>query len=147
MHIRSATPGDVPALTALSEQLGYPAVADEVASRLGRFLARPDVHAVLVATTDEAQVIGWIHIGRRESLETRPRAEILGLVVDRAVRRTGVGRVLMSAAERWAAEQGFNEVMLRSNILRPESHPFYESIGYVRTKTQHVYLKAVAPRR
>ncbi len=84
-----------------------------------------------------------VTVGRRESLETRARAEILGLVVDLACRRSGAGRALMSAAERWASARGFDEVILRSNILRPDSHPFYQSIGYTRTKTQHVYLKAL----
>jgi hypothetical protein len=32
-------------------------------------------------------------------------------------------------------------VSLRSNIVRPESHAFYEKIGYARFKTQHAYRK------
>jgi GNAT superfamily N-acetyltransferase len=137
---------DVPALTALSLQLGYPARADDLADRLSRFLSRPDDHGILVAVDDVRRVIGWIHVGRRESLETRPRAEILGLVVDGASRRAGVGRALMSAAEQWSVAHGFDEVILRSNVARPESHPFYESIGYARMKTQHVYTKTVSAR-
>jgi GNAT superfamily N-acetyltransferase len=137
---------DVPALTALSSQLGYPTRADDLAQRLSRFLSRPDDHVILAALDDVSRVIGWIHVGRRESLETRPRAEILGLVVDGAFRRAGVGRALMSAAEEWAVARGFDEVILRSNVVRPESHPFYESIGYARVKTQHVYTKAVSAR-
>ena len=53
---------------------------------------------------------------------------------------------LMAAAEEWAVAHGFDEVILRSNVARPESHPFYESLGYTRTKTQHAYLKRVAAR-
>jgi GNAT superfamily N-acetyltransferase len=136
---------DVPALTALSAQLGYPTPADELAGRLSRFLSLPDDHVILVALGDALQVIGWGHVGRRESLETRPRAEILGLVVDGAFRRGGAGRALMSAAEQWAVAHGFDEVILRSNVVRPEAHSFYEGIGYARTKTQHVYIKAVQP--
>jgi hypothetical protein len=30
---------------------------------------------------------------------------------------------------------------VRSNVARAESHPFYERLGYVRTKTQHAYRK------
>lgn len=143
--VRPAVIADVPVLAALSAELGYPAEPAEVAGRLRRFLSLPEDHVILVAVDDASQVVGWIHVGRRESLETRPRAEILGLVVARASRRTGAGRALMSAAEQWAVVHGFDEVILRSNIARPESHPFYESIGYARTKTQHVYMKALPP--
>jgi hypothetical protein len=30
---------------------------------------------------------------------------------------------------------------VRSNVVRAESHPFYERLGYVRSKTQHAYRK------
>jgi hypothetical protein len=31
-----------------------------------------------------------------------------------------------------------DEIAVRSNTVRAESHPFYERAGYVRVKTQHV---------
>jgi len=31
----------------------------------------------------------------------------------------------------------------RSNAVRAESHPFYQRLGYARTKTQHYYRKAL----
>ena len=34
------------------------------------------------------------------------------------------------------------EDWLRANVVRPESHPFYEKISYERTKTQHVYARS-----
>ena len=34
------------------------------------------------------------------------------------------------------------EIVVRSNVVRPESHPFYEKIGYERKKTQHVYARS-----
>ena len=42
---------------------------------------------------------------------------------------------------RWASERGLREIAVRSNVVRAESHPFYEGRGYARVKTQHVYLK------
>jgi hypothetical protein len=30
-------------------------------------------------------------------------------------------------------------------VLRVESHPFYERLGYARSKTQHAYLKRLYP--
>jgi len=140
--IRPAEPGDVAALTVLSAALGYPTESPEMADRLARLLALPGSDAVFVAVADQ-HVAGWIHVGRRELLESGARAEILGLVVDSAFRRRGVGRLLVDEAERWAARHGLPVVVVRSNVGRAESHPFYEECGYQRVKSQHVYHKAI----
>ena len=44
-----------------------------------------------------------------------------------------------------ADARGLPEVSVRSNVVREESHPFYERLGYTRAKTQHVYRKALPP--
>ena len=69
------------------------------------------------------------------------RGEIVGLVVDAAHRGRGVGRRLVAEVEAWAAARGLEVVTVRSNVARTESHPFYERLGYARTKTQHAYRK------
>jgi GNAT superfamily N-acetyltransferase len=63
------------------------------------------------------------------------------LVVSEAHRGAGVGRRLLEAVEQWGAGRGLDQVSLRSNIIRPESHAFYEKVGYTRFKTQHAYRK------
>ena len=62
-------------------------------------------------------------------------------VVGAGARGTGVGRALVEAAERWALGRGIALMTVRSNVLRPESHPFYARLGYALTKTQHCYRK------
>jgi GNAT superfamily N-acetyltransferase len=89
----------------------------------------------------EERLAGWIAAERRLSLEAGERVEITGLVVDGSIRRGGVGRALVAAAEAWASEQGLDVVVVRSNVLRQASHPFYEGLGYVRQKSQHVYAR------
>jgi len=59
-------------------------------------------------------------------------------------RGRGAGRQLVEAVERWAAARGLDEISVRSNVVRPDAHPFYERLGYIRAKTQHAYRKAVA---
>ena len=49
----------------------------------------------------------------------------------------------MNAAFDFAREIGIGEVLVRSNTVRAESHPFYEGMGFERIKSQHVYLKRV----
>lgn len=148
VSIRGATLADAARLAVLSEVLGYPATADALAERLGRLLGR-DEELVLVAEVSPGHIVGWLHGGERELLESGRRCEILGLVVDGTHRGGGVGRRLVQAAEAWASTRGLDQMAVRSNVGRAESHPFYERLGYVRAKTQHAYrkrLSAPAPR-
>ena len=62
-------------------------------------------------------------------------------VVDAAARCKGVGRALVEEARVWARRSGFQSVVVRSNVVRPEAHPFYEQLGFRRTKTTHVYTR------
>jgi GNAT superfamily N-acetyltransferase len=96
---------------------------------------------VLVAEAAPGQVIGWVHGAEQELLESGRRCEILGLVVDEAHRAQGVGRRLVQAVETWAAARALDRMAVRSNVVRAESHAFYERLGYVRAKTQHAYSK------
>ena len=142
-EIRPAQTADAPQLTGLLTQLGYPADVDAVANRLARLLNSP-AHQILVATpTSGSRIDGYIGIERRLTLVEDERAEITGLVVDSAARRSGLGRALVRAAEAWAVLHGLHTVVVRSNVTRSESHPFYEELGYWRTKTSHTYRKEI----
>jgi len=142
-EVRQAVAVDVPRLAELSGALGYPVALDVFADRLERMLARDD-NTVLVAT-DGQEVIGWLHGAEHELLETGRHCEILGLIVDARARRGGVGHLLIAAVEAWAASRGIDQIAVRSNIVRVESHPFYEGLGYTRVKTQHAYGKRLRP--
>ena len=137
--LRPATTADVAAITKLSEELGYPLAEDVVRSRMAHLMVLPE-HAIIVAETGGA-VCGWVHVHAHRSLVSGERADIYGLVVSRAVRRRGVGRMLMADAERWGRERGLELVVLRSNVQRSESHAFYPAIGYEQFRTQAVYRK------
>ncbi len=140
--VRPVRMSDAPRIVALSAQLGYPATPPEIEQRLDAF-ARVDT-AIFIAELDHA-VTGWIAVERRITLESGVAFEITGLVVDARRRRTGAGRALVDAAEHWARERGAEALVVRSNVARDESHPFYAGLGFARTKTQHVYRRAIAP--
>jgi|SRR5262245_1961812 len=142
IEIRPARITDAPRLAELTGVLGYPAAVDVFTVRLARLLAQRD-EEVLVAETSVGEIVGWIHAAEHALLEVDPRCEILGLVVDAAHRNLGAGRQLVAAAEDWATRRGLSEMSVRSNVLRQESHPFYERLGYVRVKTQHAYRKGL----
>lgn len=138
--VRRATPGDAQAIAELSAVLGYPSSSAPMAERLSRLLAREE-DLVLVAEAPDGRVAGWLHAREQEPLEVGPRCEIFGLVVGEPHRGRGTGRALVSAAEQWAAMRGLTQVVVRSNVVRPESHAFYVRLGYERIKTQHVYRR------
>ena len=140
LTIRSAVPTDAVRLSQLSVELGYPTSSAAMAQRLDRLLGR-NGEAVIVAVLPCGRVAGWLHGSEQLLLESGRRCEILGLVVDPAHRGRGIGRRLVEAIERWASDRGLEQMAVRSNIRRTESHPFYARLGYTRTKTQHAYRK------
>ena len=139
MQIRPAVTEDADAIAILTSELGYPTSVADMRARLEALLARL-THFVAVAE-DASGVIGWIAAEERLVLESGTRAELVGLVVTSRVRRTGVGRALVREAESWARHRGLESIFVRSNVVRHEAHPFYDSLGYSRTKTQHAYAK------
>lgn len=146
MRIRSMRAGDAGEIAALCEQLGYPSTPAQVAHRFGLLAERPESAVFVAEDEDEAadeRIAGFVHVQGRLAVESDPRAEIAGLVVDEARRSAGVGRVLVAAAERWAADRGYDEVTLRSNVARERAHRFYQSLGYAITKSSHVFHKAL----
>ena len=124
-------------------QLGYQVTPEDAGRRLARILARPDQRFLVAEFGDE--VAGWIHISLSEHIDAETCVMIEGLVVDRARRRSGIGRQLLGEAEAWARAQGCALVRLRSTDARTEAHKFYEHLGYTKVKTQYSFAKAVDP--
>jgi GNAT superfamily N-acetyltransferase len=140
---RPAHASDVLEIARLAGELGYPVDPSAMAVRLAALLGDP--RQCVRVVDDGERLAGWIAAERRLSLEVGARVEITGLVVDRTARRGGVGRALVGAVEAWARGQGVDAVVVRSNVQRQASHPFYEGLGYARQKSQHVYGRHLVP--
>jgi GNAT superfamily N-acetyltransferase len=140
--IRRATSTDAAGVAALSGILGYPIDRETMQIRLEQLQGRGE-HIVFVAEMN-GEIVGWIHGAEHPNLVADRMGEICGLVVAEGRRTSGVGRRLVEAVEQWANGRGLDQVSVRSNIVRAESHPFYEKVGYTRVKTQHAYRKRVA---
>ena len=138
-----AQPSHADAIARLSHELGYPMSVEATRTALEEMVQLPTHHAVVAAAPD-GRLLGWAGVERRLSLESGEFVELTGLVVAASARRSGVGRALVASAEAWARQNGFSSLRVRSNVARAESHPFYERLGFARTKTQHVYRKTLA---
>src|SRR5438105_11366073 len=136
VRIRAPRTADAEQLCVLNRQLGYATEIEELVSRINR-LSELREHFVAVAEVD-GTVVGWVQAEHRFSMESGDKAELVGLIVDAAARRSGVGRLLVQAAEEWATDRGLRSMIVRSNAIRPESHSFYRNVGYTQSKTQHV---------
>lgn len=135
---------DAAEIARLSTELGYPTTVEQTRTALGCLLESPR-HFVAVAGAEGGTLLGWIAAERRLSLESAETAEITGLVVAAPARRSGIGSALAASAEQWALGEGFACIRVRSNVMRTDSHPFYQGIGFRPTKTQHVYEKSLRP--
>jgi GNAT superfamily N-acetyltransferase len=133
---------DAAEIARLVTELGYPVEVGALLPRLQALLTHPD-HLVTVAAGPNDRLSGMILAEHRVLLLYGPQVEIMGLSVGSDVRRMGVGRALVKAVEAWAQQFGDSPIVVRSNVVRPESHPFYEKISYKRTKTQHVYARSL----
>jgi GNAT superfamily N-acetyltransferase len=139
--VRQILATDAAAAARLCEELGYPASISAIEQRISTLADRQD-SAVYVACLD-SKVVGWIGLSIVHHLQSDPYVEIGGLVVASEIRSQGIGSVLLSFAEKWAASHGINTVVVRSRVSRERAHLFYERAGYTRVKTSLVFHKLV----
>ncbi len=141
-HIRNGREQDGSQIARLASQLGYPVSGETMRTRLQTLLASP-ANLVLVAESDEGELLGWIHGVLSQFLESDRRVEIGGLVIDKQYHRKGIGRDLVERVEAWGVEHGVLQVLVRCQTKRAEAHTFYGSLGYAPAKTQTVFRKSL----
>ena len=145
VQIRRATEADLGPMAKLTTQLGYPVDPETLGGRLGDIRTRT-ADEVLVAVDDNDGPIAWVHVALLATLEASDLAAINGLVVDEAHRSSGVGALLVEAAERWARDHGAAAIVVRSRSTRVRAHRFYELLGYVEVKRSNVFEKPLGDR-
>jgi ribosomal protein S18 acetylase RimI-like enzyme len=107
LTIRHAQPGDAAVLAQLMCELGYETTTAEMSQRLKSILSDPR-YSTIVAEIDD-KLCGMIGTLTHVSHEHNDRSgKVIALVVSDKQRRSGVGRALITAAEK-----DFGEEMLR----------------------------------
>ncbi len=137
IFIREASNEDVPAITDLTGQLGYPVTEDDARSTLS-FILKNNRETIFVALLDE-KVIGWIGVFKSVHLASGFICEIGGLVVDAGHHRKGIGQQLMEQARQWSKKQGSETLLVRANVKRKQAHQFYQQLGFTEIKEQKVF--------
>lgn len=123
MSVRPGTREDLESVLAL-ENLSFP--EDRLSRRaLARFLAKPE-RPVLVAACG-ASVVGFVVL----SLDRRADAcRLYSFAVDPACRGRGVGRELLTAAERFSRAHGLSKLRLEVRYDNAPALALYERLGF-----------------
>ena len=139
IRFRPAAPADAEGIAAMFTDEGYPAGPSDIVARLERF-ATPE--ARVIVAEHEGALLGFIAIHALPRFEHDDRiVRILALVVDAGARERGVGRALMSEAERVGRELGAAFIELTAGHHRPEARQLYESLGYDASVTAYLRKK------
>lgn len=110
MLSRPARPDDAETWASLRSRLWPAAAADELAAEVRDFLAGktiPTLAAVFIVE-EPGTALGFLELSVRafsDRCESMPVPYVEGWYVEPFARRRGVGRALMSSAERWARER------------------------------------------
>ena len=100
--------------------------------------------AVLVADRGDGKLAGFVEIGSRdyaEGCETTPVAFLEGWYVDPDMRRTGLGRRLVRAAESWAVSHGYREIASDTELENTISLKAHLALGYDEVERQICFRK------
>lgn len=131
LTIRVAERNDAAALAQLMCELGYETTKSEMQKRLER-IATDERYRTFVAVLD-GKLCGMIGTLTSLSYEHNdPGGRILALVTLSTMRRGGIGRALIAAAENDFAQRGIRRVALNTRLARDDAHKFYEALGYER---------------
>jgi ribosomal protein S18 acetylase RimI-like enzyme len=140
-HITDAKPEDAKQLSILLEQLGYPTHETETLFKINR-CAQPE-YKLLVAREGN-QVLGYIalHVYNTFHLE-KSVGRITSFCVDEKVRGSGVGSLLLAAAEEYFRNKNCYKIEVTSNLRREATHTYYLQRGYTETSKHFVKVLSV----
>lgn len=118
---------------------------EEIERGMRDTLADPHA-AVFIALRDDGSPCGYVEVGRRayaEGCVTSPVGYIEAWYVDSDLRKQGVGRALLAAAEDWARAKGYSEIgsdALLDNVVSQRAHI---ASGYAEVERLVVFRKAL----
>jgi aminoglycoside 6'-N-acetyltransferase I len=92
-----------------------------------------DIDEVFLAERPDGRLCGFLEAAlrsRANGCDSTPVGYIEGWYVDEDLRRLGVGRTLMEAAEAWARSRGCRQMASDAELWNTVSHQAHGAIGY-----------------
>lgn len=137
VDLRNAVPADADDVAHLLAELGYPCDLADASERISTILAN-DRQALVLARRNGA-VCGLVALDFMYYLPLgTTTCRITALVVLPDARGCGVGRHLLTEAERRARAGGAARIELTSGAQRSEAHAFYRACGYNNSSVRFV---------
>ena len=140
IHIEDAKSEDAKGLAILLGQLGYPVADWEAMNKIQ--LQKSPTYKLLVAK-EENQVLGFIALHFYQAFHhAAPIGRITAFCIDETVRGSGIGSLLLTAAEDYFRQQQCFKIEVTSNLKRTNTHQYYRKRGY--TETSRHFIKIFA---
>lgn len=138
IHVRPATPGDSEAWLRMRLALWPDSTDAEHRVSIEQYFSghRRDPQETLIAFDAAGSPVGFVELSIRnivDSCATDRVGYVEGWYVSPDVRRRGIGRALVEAAEAWAIEQGCTEFGSDALIDNLVSQTAHAALGFVET--------------
>ncbi|WP_420629654.1 aminoglycoside 6'-N-acetyltransferase [Candidatus Leptofilum sp.] len=111
---------------------------------MAEILAEADGCVLVAERPSSPKLAGYLHVGSRKYAEgctTSPVAYLEEWFVDADVRRQGVGRALIAAAEAWAQQNGYTELASDTLIENEISLASHLALGFTEVERQINFIK------
>ncbi len=147
MVIRAASYADQQAWFLMRNSL-WPDSHEEHHREIERYLQgdRQWVDQVMVAQTDNGQVLGFIEIKIRNYAEgsLQPAVPYVeGWYVEPEWRGQGVGKALIQRVEQWAIEQGYKELASDTELENTGSQAAHQALGFQEVERAVHFIKSL----
>jgi aminoglycoside 6'-N-acetyltransferase I len=144
--IRPATQEDRPEWVRMRKALWADCPDDEQLRESAEILAA-DSEQAFVADRPDGGLCGFLEASirsRAEGCDPPPVGYVEGWYVDPDVRRLGIGRALVEAAEAWARARGCRQMASDAELWNTDSHRAHAAIGYEETSRVVCFKKDLA---
>ena len=158
MKVRQASPGDLPELVRMFQELDRmqrdwrvftprPGFYDEVADKYRRAMGHPDALVMVAEDDGEAVGMGYAEVRVPSRFSDERALELSGVMVRSDHRGRGVGRALVQEAARFAEERSVGWIELKTFVPNEEAMGFWRALGFHPRVVQLTAPSAVAARR
>ena len=121
---------------------------DELVSGMRIILDDPERNAVFAARGANGELAGFVEAALRdwaEGCRSRPVGYVEGWYVVPELRRRGIGRRLVEAAEEWARSRGCMEMGSDAELSNGPSHRAHAALGYAEVVRVVAFAKKIVP--
>jgi len=128
LEIRDIADQDVPDVIALWNAAGVARPWNDPARDIA--FARRDTHSTVLVGFDSGEIVASAMVG-----EDGHRGWVYYVAISPGRQRSGLGRVMMQAAEDWLKQRGVWKVQLLVRSDNAQATKFYDQLGYRDTRS------------